>query len=517
MGTFGNTFGESLGTQGSKLNLLKFNTLLQDGNAVAYYDPKSTDGAVRDINGAESIYWDLLVGKDQRGEEQASGVIIKYAVYEITACQTDFFYTGCAIGDIFPCGTVKTCDASNKVKRVLGNHLTQPVLANRPINGVFDGVTMFMKTAPFIYIQPESVYAIVRQLSWKYGKSMFDGNVLNSGIVIKHTESPKVSAYAGTLSADDPNMTISKFCVLSTTFNGSNSEFQVDDNTVITGNFGTANMGGFTIGAGGSGTDGVCHVEYDKIVLRKVADTSESKVIVKNYFKSVKPSDRYTQSMSKGAIAITFDDYLDGVNGIHTNGFPLLESLGVKGSIFIPTDWIETEEKWVKMRELKTAGWDIGNHSKTHTFFDTLTAEEITTEVTLSQAAYVSNGITAPTLFGYPGGTYALTGDKLAVITSNFQMARRYNGPDCRIFKNNDIYNLNSMSLTTLTSLAAIYELLKECYYSDLGLILTTHYVYPTGGTSSGVSVKNLGLIINFAKALGLDIVTLSQLKERML
>jgi head-tail adaptor len=52
------------------------------------------------------------------GAEKATGTLAVGTLYQITATQTNYFYTGCAVGDVWTATIATACNASNKVKPV---------------------------------------------------------------------------------------------------------------------------------------------------------------------------------------------------------------------------------------------------------------------------------------------------------------------------------------------------------------------------------------------------------------
>jgi len=74
-------------------------TALSDTNTKTWLSPTQTNGAKRDVNGNENIWYDIMFGSTAREAELSSGNIVVMYAYEITACQANFFYTGCAVGD----------------------------------------------------------------------------------------------------------------------------------------------------------------------------------------------------------------------------------------------------------------------------------------------------------------------------------------------------------------------------------------------------------------------------------
>lgn len=302
----------------------KSEAIINDGNSTFWYKPTESAN-ITAVAGVESIYWDMLYGKEGAlGAEQSSGVIVKYAIYKITATQADFFYTGCQIGDVFACETVKTCTVNNKVQRYTGNHLTQPVVTNRPTNCSFDGVDNFMKTAPFTYIQPEMLYLVVKQKTTLSGKYMIDGATTNKGLLgdIGTSQSYTINAYAGTWSGDNNNLGSDVWGIVRLLFNGASSKLQVNDTTPVTWNCGANNMGGFTFGSVGAGTSAWADCEVQEIIGRKVADSTADEADIYAYLKykwlawmNTASSNKVILSCTTAAINLTATIRLTGFAG----------------------------------------------------------------------------------------------------------------------------------------------------------------------------------------------------------
>ena len=74
---------------------------------------------------------------------------------------------------------------------------------------------------------------------------------------------------------------------------------------------------------------------------------------------------------------MTFDD---GYESVFTNAFPIINDIGGKGSVFIISDFIGHSNRWDsnigfltfphlsvnQIRELSSAGWTIGSHTRSH-------------------------------------------------------------------------------------------------------------------------------------------------------
>jgi peptidoglycan/xylan/chitin deacetylase (PgdA/CDA1 family) len=64
-------------------------------------------------------------------------------------------------------------------------------------------------------------------------------------------------------------------------------------------------------------------------------------------------------------VAVTFDD---GERRVLEHGFPVLEELGVVGTVFVPVSRIGTAHhlSWDDLSFLSASGWEIGSHATTH-------------------------------------------------------------------------------------------------------------------------------------------------------
>ncbi len=152
-------------------------------------------------------------------------------------------------------------------------------------NGIlFDGVSEFMKTLPFVLNQPTQIYIVFRQISWTNIDKIIDGNTSNSGGLQQRSASPKFSADAGIFSAAVP-LVLNTFGIVRILFNRATSTLQVNEIVQIIGNWGAANMSGFTVGARGDGLGAFSNIEVKEVILRNVIDTAPNQTIIYNYLK----------------------------------------------------------------------------------------------------------------------------------------------------------------------------------------------------------------------------------------
>ncbi|MCM1333801.1 MAG: polysaccharide deacetylase family protein [Bacteroides sp.] len=117
--------------------------------------------------------------------------------------------------------------------------------------------------------------------------------------------------------------------------------------------------------------------------------------------------DEMTQDSEKKVIALTFDD---GPNTTTTNEvLDVLEKYGIKASFFLIGNNID-EESAKSVKRAYDMGCEIGNHSRSHSYMDKMTVEEIAEEVESVNEKIIEITGEAPTFFRPP---YIAVNDKM--------------------------------------------------------------------------------------------------------
>ena len=79
-------------------------------------------------------------------------------------------------------------------------------------------------------------------------------------------------------------------------------------------------------------------------------------------------------------VAITFDD---GTAGHALHALPELAARGMTATFFVVTGWVGRPgyATWEQLRAMRSAGMEIGSHTRSHPFLSELTAEELEQEL----------------------------------------------------------------------------------------------------------------------------------------
>jgi hypothetical protein len=149
-----------------------------------------------------------------------------------------------------------------------------------------DGINDFMKTAGFTFGQPEFIFMVIKQKTFHNNCYLFDGNAADSGIIYQHSISPIITPYVGVDLGNSYDLIIDKIGIIRLLFNGASSKLIINDNTPVTGSVGAGDMGGFTLGSNGSGTNYFANIEDSEIILNRISLNSGDETAIYNYLKS---------------------------------------------------------------------------------------------------------------------------------------------------------------------------------------------------------------------------------------
>lgn len=134
-----------------------------------------------------------------------------------------------------------------------GRDLLQGTDTNRPAlqadNSIlFDGTDNYLQSSGFTLNQPETVYLLMKQVTWTSADFICDG-VAASMQITQNGTTPTLRLFAGSLVAPNTELAVDAYGVVAAVFSGASSLLQINNGTPTTGNAGAQNAGGFTLGA----------------------------------------------------------------------------------------------------------------------------------------------------------------------------------------------------------------------------------------------------------------------------
>ena len=119
--------------------------------------------------------------------------------------------------------------------------------------------------------QPSTTYIVFKQITWGSNLYIFDGYSANTRILLQLTSTPNLGINAGTSLNSNPDLALDTYGIITVVFNGANSQIRTNTNAAATGNAGTTNSAGITLGGrGGTGYNSDIEVAY--LVIRSGVD-----------------------------------------------------------------------------------------------------------------------------------------------------------------------------------------------------------------------------------------------------
>jgi len=169
----------------------------------------------------------------------------------------------------------------------LGNSTRTPTFSASAINGhnaiLFDGVNHMLQKA-FTLVQTLTYFYVMKQVTWATNDTISNGIGSNQMLLRQHTASPKVHQYAGLSGADNADMIIGNWHIVSCVYNGASSSIRVDDNAETATSIGTQDPGGIELGR----NNGVNYANFEiaELIVYPNAIVGATRNDVHNFLKS---------------------------------------------------------------------------------------------------------------------------------------------------------------------------------------------------------------------------------------
>lgn len=169
-------------------------------------------------------------------------------------------------------------------------------------------------------------------------------------------------------------------------------------------------------------------------------------------------------------VTITFDD---GFYSAYDKGLPILKKHNTKATFFIVSNRVGNKDYMSanQILELQSEGQEVGAHTRSHLHLSTLSEEEQFDEIAGSATDLKRLGIKEVVSFAYPFGDYSSYTED--IVQKYFKNARTTKEGFESV--NLNMYTLRSKTVTQITTLAQIEELVNEAISQKYWLILTFH------------------------------------------
>lgn len=224
----------------------------------------------------------------------------------------------------------------------------------------------------------------------------------------------------------------------------------------------------------------------------------------------------------KPILVLTFDN---GDSGWKSTGLPYFISKGCKATFYVLTSQVDNpifQPSWNDIIDMYNAGMDMQCHSDSHSFLDTLTEEQIITDLETVNAKFTAHGLPIPKHIAYPNGVY---NDTVKSVVSTLRLTgRSFTGASestrsqfYPVYKYIDKFILPSMQMDrgtddAATTRAEIKNLIDRAIYYKCAVILTGHNI--SNADDGFTNISDLDYWIDYARANDMDIMTMSEFYE---
>lgn len=217
----------------------------------------------------------------------------------------------------------------------------------------------------------------------------------------------------------------------------------------------------------------------------------------------------------KAQVSFTFDD---GFMSTYQNAAPVLKAAGYSATLFYITGYGDgtfnngladdgtPAMKWAQVQDLYTNyGWEIGSHTVDHPLLSTLTAAQVDSELTQSNQALVSHGIT-PVSFAFPQGDY--NNNTLVETAKYYQSSRGFQDVGLDTYPYNNIVVFDE-SLDSTMTLAQAEAFVDQAIANKQWLVFTGHGIQAATNKNYQYewTTANFQALVNYIKSKKVPVV----------
>lgn len=211
----------------------------------------------------------------------------------------------------------------------------------------------------------------------------------------------------------------------------------------------------------------------------------------------------YANAYGRPKVIFTFDDASDDH---YSEAYAYLETKGLKGVFFVPTDTIGAAQKltWANLREMHQAGHDIANHTATHTDLTTYSTEaEIIADIRRAKDRLDSEGFRRSSRYlAYPNGGYN-SAVVSAVKAAGMSMARSIvGGPEDHVLGLLDRWAMRCRSLTPAISQATAKGYIDDAIQNGRTIVLLNHGLVAAAPSGNQWLISDFRALVDYALSL---------------
>ena len=120
---------------------------------------------------------------------------------------------------------------------------------------LLDGTNDRLGPHVFTWTQPQTIYLVAKMVTWVDNRELLDGGTSAKMLFAMNGTTPDMEIFADSFVATNNDLAVGTWGIWCLVYNGASSSIRVNNNTKTTGNAGTRDAGGLTIGSRGNGAN----------------------------------------------------------------------------------------------------------------------------------------------------------------------------------------------------------------------------------------------------------------------
>ena len=225
------------------------------------------------------------------------------------------------------------------------------------------------------------------------------------------------------------------------------------------------------------------------------------------------PSSTVKAEVPHGVISIAFDD---NYQNQYEYAFPLMENYGIVGTFYVRTDRMGISGYMTaeQLRDLQSAGNEIGSHSHTHTTFTSLSETAIRNECSISKQILEEEGLTVRN-FAYPNGPTSNTID--SIVSEYYRSGRTAYVEPYLMDAPTSQFRVAGFSAETAdpTALSLLKGMVDQVHAANGWAIIFFHNVIPNGTYQPyTTSTEDFESFLDYVVSTGVETLTVNQVLD---
>lgn len=186
----------------------------------------------------------------------------------------------------------------------------------------------------------------------------------------------------------------------------------------------------------------------------------------------------FTQTiLAEFSIILNFDD---AYQGVYDHAFPEMKKFNIPAVVFVITKYIDQEKhlSLEELKELKSAGWEIGSHTINHYDLTTIIPKFLHKEIVDSKQVLKNNELIDNDFASFCSPKGSWNSSIAEIVANNYTIAR---GDRLYIFNSLKDTNIIPKVIVKTTSIGKIKQWIEEYQKKEQPLILVFHEVADGG------------------------------------